>query len=67
MHVDDLADAVVHIIENDENEDMGKLANMGTARYVTIQELAEKVMGIVGFEGGALWVYLSQMEHPESF
>jgi GDP-L-fucose synthase len=48
LYVDDLADACVHLMEADYN---GPLVNVGTGEDVTIRELAETVMQIVGFNG----------------
>lgn len=48
LHVDDLADAVVYLMNNyDENEPL----NIGTGKDVTIKELAELIKEIVGYEG----------------
>jgi GDP-L-fucose synthase len=48
LYVDDLADACVHLMEADYD---GPLVNIGTGQDVTIRELAETVMAVVGFEG----------------
>lgn len=48
LHVDDLADACVYLMESGY---VGPLVNIGTGEDVTIKELAETVMSIVGFEG----------------
>jgi len=48
LYVDDLADACVHLMESDYD---GPLVNVGTGEDVTIRELAETVMQIVGFRG----------------
>jgi GDP-L-fucose synthase len=48
LYVDDLADACVHLMERDYD---GPLVNVGTGEDVTIRELAETVMQIVGFSG----------------
>lgn len=48
LHVDDLAEAVVHLMQTYEGED---LVNIGCGVDVTIRELAEMVARIVGFEG----------------
>lgn len=55
LHVDDLADAVVYLIENYDYTDIGEFINIGTGEDITIQELAEIVREIVGFEGEILW------------
>ncbi|MEY2689017.1 MAG: hypothetical protein RL375_3215 [Pseudomonadota bacterium] len=48
LYVDDLADACVHLMEQGYD---GPLVNIGTGVDVTIRELAETVMEIVGFQG----------------
>lgn len=48
LYVDDLADACVHLMEQDYD---GPLVNVGTGQDVTIRELAETVMDVVGFNG----------------
>jgi GDP-L-fucose synthase len=48
LYVDDLADACVHLAERDYS---GPLVNIGTGVDVTIRELAESVMNVVGFKG----------------
>ncbi len=48
LYVDDLADACVHLMERGYD---GPLVNIGTGEDVTIRELAETVMQVVGFGG----------------
>ena len=48
LYVDDLADACVHLMEQGYD---GPLVNVGTGEDVTIRELAETVMEVVGFSG----------------
>ena len=48
LYVDDLADACVHMMERGYD---GPLVNVGTGQDVTIRELAEAVMAVVGFTG----------------
>lgn len=47
LHVDDLADALLLLMERYE----GELINVGSGQEVTIRELAEMIGGIVGFKG----------------
>lgn len=49
LYVDDLADACVFLMEHAEIQD--GLFNVGTGQDVTIRELAETVMDVVGFKG----------------
>lgn len=48
LYVDDLADACVFLMEQRFE---GSLLNIGTGQDVTIRELAETIMDVVGFEG----------------
>ena len=48
LFADDLADACVFLMENDY---AGPILNIGTGEDVTIRELAEIVMRVVGFNG----------------
>jgi len=48
LYVDDLADACVHLMKQGY---AGDLVNIGTGKDVTIAELAQTVMEVVGFEG----------------
>jgi GDP-L-fucose synthase len=48
LYVDDLADACVHLMMRGYD---GPLVNVGTGEDVTIRELAQTVMDVVGFKG----------------
>lgn len=48
LYVDDLADACVFLMKKDYS---GSLLNIGTGQDVTIRELAETIMDVVGFTG----------------
>ena len=48
LHVDDLADACVYLVERYSSED---IVNIGWGRDLSIAELAETVRDVVGFEG----------------
>lgn len=52
LHVDDLADAVVFLM--DRYSDLEHV-NVGSGKEVTIKELAELVKEVVGFEGELVW------------
>ncbi|WP_066719858.1 MULTISPECIES: GDP-L-fucose synthase [Hyphomicrobiales] len=49
LHVDDLADALVHLMKIHES---GVPINIGTGSDVSIRELADMIAGVVGYEGG---------------
>ena len=48
LHVDDLADAVVYLLQNYDDE---RIVNVGWGQDVTIRELAEIVMSAIGYSG----------------
>jgi GDP-L-fucose synthase len=48
LHVDDCADALVHLMTHFSGEGP---VNVGTGAEITIRELAELISGIVGFQG----------------
>ncbi|KAJ8425694.1 hypothetical protein Cgig2_018916 [Carnegiea gigantea] len=52
LHVDDLADAVVFLM--DKYSGLSHL-NVGSGKEVTIKELAELVKEVVGFQGELVW------------
>lgn len=52
LHVDDLADACVFLMET---YDGGEVLNIGTGVNITIRELAETVQRIVGFSGNLVF------------
>jgi GDP-L-fucose synthase len=64
LHVDDLADACVFLMEQFDSSSLPLpcdpcpvpgLINIGTGQDITIKELAEMIKGIVGFEGEIVW------------
>lgn len=52
LHVDDLASALLHLMEN---YDGAQHVNVGTGTDVTIKELAEAAAASVGYEGATEW------------
>ncbi|OZC96816.1 GDP-fucose synthetase [Rhodococcus sp. 06-221-2] len=52
LHVDDMAAACIHLLENYDGPDQ---VNVGTGVDSTIQEIAEMVASAVGFEGRTEW------------
>ena len=52
LHVDDLADAVLHLLQFYDAE---PIVNIGWGRDVTIRELAELVMSAIGYSGRLLF------------
>jgi GDP-L-fucose synthase len=52
LHVDDLADACLHLLENYDGPSQ---VNVGTGKDATIKEIAAIVADAVGYEGETLW------------
>jgi GDP-L-fucose synthase len=52
MHVDDMAEACLHLLEN---YDGPQQVNVGTGRDATIREIAEVVAEVTGFQGRTHW------------
>ncbi|MDQ0800072.1 GDP-L-fucose synthase [Arthrobacter sp. SLBN-112] len=52
LHVDDMADACLHLLENYDGPSQ---VNVGTGSDVSIKELAAIVAGAVGYEGRIEW------------
>jgi len=52
LHVDDLADACVFLMNNYND---AEIVNIGVGEDLTIQELAEIIKKIVGFQGQIIW------------
>jgi GDP-L-fucose synthase len=55
LHVDDLADAVVFLMERHDYKQIGEFVNLGTGSDTTIREIAGMVRDISGFEGEIRW------------
>ncbi|MDD7930670.1 GDP-L-fucose synthase family protein [Microbacterium thalli] len=52
LHADDMADAVLHLMEHYDGPEQ---VNVGTGSDVTIREIAETIGEVVGFEGETEW------------
>jgi Nucleoside-diphosphate-sugar epimerases len=55
LHVDDMADACVYLMENYDYKDIGEFINIGFGKDITIQELAEMIADIVGYKGDIVY------------
>ena len=55
LYVDDLADAVLFLMNNYDAKDIGEFVNIGTGKDQTIRELSETVKKIVDFQGNIDW------------
>jgi GDP-L-fucose synthase len=52
LHADDLADACLYLMEHYESSD---IVNVGVGEDISIQELAEKIKQVVGYEGNIIY------------
>ncbi len=52
LHADDMADAVLHLMEHYDGPEQ---VNVGTGKDSTIREIAETIAEVVGFEGATDW------------
>lgn len=52
LHVDDLADACIHLMRQYEGDE---IVNIGVGEDLTIRELAELIAEVVGFRGEIVW------------
>lgn len=51
LHVDDLADAALFLMQNRGHEEVGEFVNIGTGHDIRIRDLAELIRRMTGFEG----------------
>jgi GDP-L-fucose synthase len=55
LYADDLADAVVYLMENKNSSDLGEFVNVGTGKDLSIKELSQMIAKAVGFTGKVRW------------
>jgi GDP-L-fucose synthase len=55
LYVDDLADALVFLMERYDAKVLGEFVNIGTGKDISIRDLAALICGIVGYEGEVHW------------
>jgi len=55
LHVDDLADACIYLMNRYDYKDIGEFVNMGTGEDVKIKDLVMMIKEIVGYEGQIKW------------
>jgi len=55
LHVDDLADACVYLMQRYDYNAVGEFINIGVGEDFTIKELAMRISRIVGFDGKIQW------------
>ena len=52
LHVDDMADACVFLLENYDGE---QHVNIGTGKEITIKHLSETIKDVTGYQGEIVW------------
>ena len=55
LHVDDLAEAVVFLMNGYDYSDIGEVVNIGSGKDISIKELSEMVKSVTGFSGHLKW------------
>jgi GDP-L-fucose synthase len=55
LYADDLADAVLYLMKNNNASDLGEFVNVGTGKDCRIKDLADTIANIVGYSGGIKW------------
>ena len=55
LYSDDLAKAVVFLMENYSYKDIGEFVNIGVGSDLTIKQLAELIAKVVGYNGEFVW------------
>jgi len=55
LHVDDLADACIYLMNRYDYKDIGEFVNIGTGEDVKIKDLVKIIKEIVGYEGQIKW------------
>jgi len=55
LYSEDLAEAVIFLMENYSYRDIGEFVNIGVGADLTIKELAELIVKIVGYNGEFVW------------
>lgn len=55
LHVDDLADACVFLMDKCNYKDIGEVINIGTGQDILLKDLALIIKGVVGFEGDIVY------------
>jgi len=65
LYVDDLAEAVVFLIEKYNYKAIGEVINIGIGKDVSIKELAEMIKDVVGCKGNIKWDRLKPDGTPQ--
>ena len=55
LYADDLADAVVFLMDNADWQDTGDFVNVGTGKDISIKDLAHLMADVIGYKGSFSW------------
>ncbi len=55
LYADDLADAIIFLMENTDWQDIGDFVNVGTGKDISIKDLAFLMAEIIGYKGSFSW------------
>ena len=55
LYVDDLADALIFLMEHFDADGRDNFVNVGVGHDLTIKELAQKIQAVVGYKGTIRW------------
>ena len=51
LHVDDMAEACVYLMEKCDYQDIGEIINIGTGEDIKLRQVAQLIREVVGFDG----------------
>ena len=55
LFTDDLAEAIIFLVEEKDRFDLGEIVNVGTGSEISIKDLASLIAEIIGYEGKIIW------------
>ena len=55
LYADDLADALILLLQKYDAADIGEIINIGAGKDITIKELAHLIAEVIGYRGGFTW------------
>jgi GDP-L-fucose synthase len=55
LFADDLADALILLLQKYDAADVGEIINVGTGKDITIKDLAQLIAEVIGYKGGFTW------------
>jgi GDP-L-fucose synthase len=55
LYADDLADALILLLQKYDAADIGEIINIGAGKDITIKDLAHLIAGVIGYTGSFTW------------